>query len=64
MMITENMRVCEVLHINEGLEKIQENHGLPCLECPGAEQETLKEAAEAHGVDIKSLLDDLNKSPL
>ena len=28
---------------------------------PGAEQESLKEAAEGHGIDIESLLKDLNE---
>lgn len=61
MNITKEMRVCEVLDINQELEKIFEKHGLPCLGCPGAEQESLTEAAEGHGIDIEALLKDLNE---
>ena len=61
MNITEEMRVFEILDINHELEKVFNRHGLPCLGCPGAEQESLKEAAEGHGIDIESLLKDLNE---
>ena len=61
MKITEDMMVYQVIDINENLESVFERHGLPCLGCPGAMQETLKEAAEGHGIDITSLLEDLNK---
>ena len=61
MKITENMMVFQVLDLNEELEHVLERHGMTCLGCPGAVQETLKEAAEAHGIDVDKLLEDLNK---
>jgi len=61
MKITENMMVFQVLDLNEDLEHVLERHGMTCLGCPGAVQETLKEAAEAHGIDVDKLLEDLNK---
>lgn len=61
MKITEDMKVCEILDLDDRLEAIFENHGLPCLGCPGAAQETLREAADGHDIDIAALLDDLNK---
>ncbi|MDD7718590.1 MAG: DUF1858 domain-containing protein [Eubacteriaceae bacterium] len=61
MNITRDMKVCEILDINHELEKVFDRHGLPCLGCPGAEQESLTEAAEGHGIDIESLLKDLNE---
>jgi len=61
MKITEDMMVCQVLDMDENLEHILENHGMTCLGCPGAVQETLKEAAEAHGIDVNALLEDLNR---
>lgn len=61
MKITENMMVFQVLDLNEELEHVLERHGMTCLGCPGAVQETLKEAAEAHGIDVNRLLEDLNK---
>lgn len=61
MKITEEMKVCEILDLDDRLEIIFENHGLPCSGCPGAVQETLREAADGHYIDIDALLEDLNK---
>lgn len=61
MKITENMKVYQVLDINDGLEKVFLKHDLPCMGCPGALEETLREAAEGHNIDINELLKDLNK---
>ena len=61
MKITEDMKVCEILDMDDRLEIIFENHGLPCSGCPGAVQETLKEAADGHDINIVALLEDLNK---
>ena len=61
MKFTEDTMVFQVLDLNEELEHVLERHGMTCLGCPGAVQETLKEAAEAHGIDVHALLEDLNK---
>lgn len=61
MKITEDMKVCDVLGMADEMEDVFEEHGLLCTGCPGAAQETLREAAEGHGVDIAKLLSDLNK---
>lgn len=61
MKITEEMKVCEVLDLDDRLETIFENHGLLCSGCPGAIQETLREAAEGHEIDVNELLKDLNE---
>ncbi len=61
MKITEDMMVSAILDLNENLDTVFHRHGMSCLGCPGAMQETLLEAAEAHDVDVKALLEDLNK---
>ena len=61
MKITEDMLVCQVLDLDENLDDVFQRHGLPCLGCPGAAQETLREAAEGHDIDVEALLRDLNK---
>lgn len=61
MKITEEMMVSEILDLNENLDTVFHRHGMYCLGCPGAMQETLQEAAEAHDADLKALLEDLNK---
>jgi hydrid cluster protein-associated redox disulfide domain len=59
-MITKDMKVCDILSINEDYEGIFEKHGLLCNGCPGAFQESLEEAADGHGISIDALLKDLN----
>lgn len=61
MKITEEMMVCEILDMDDKLEAVFNRHGLLCLGCPGAVSETLREAADGHGIDISALLSDLNR---
>lgn len=62
--ITKNTTLAEVLR-HPGAAEVLSKHKLPCLHCPMAAFElgTLKlgEVAEAYGVDLESLLKDLNK---
>ena len=61
MKITEDMTVSQILDLNENLDAVFQRHGMPCLGCPGAVQETLKEAAEGHDIDVVALIEDLNR---
>ena len=47
--------------MDEKYEKIFEKYFLTCAGCPGAENETLMQAAEGHGIDLAQLLEDLNR---
>ncbi|MCI5898613.1 MAG: DUF1858 domain-containing protein [Anaerovoracaceae bacterium] len=59
-MITKDMRIDEILQINEAFTEVLFNSGMPCVGCPGAASETLEEAADSHGIDLEKLLADLN----
>lgn len=59
-MITKEMRISEVLDLDDSLSRILINHGLNCHGCPGAEKETLEEAAKGHKTNLSVLLEDLN----
>lgn len=61
MKITEDMKVCDVLELCDSMEQIFRQHGLLCTGCPGAAKETLREAADGHGIDVEKLLADLNR---
>ncbi len=63
MKITEEMLVCDILDMDtdDKLEAVFERHGLLCLGCPGAVNETLQQAADGHGIDVEALLSDLNQ---
>jgi hybrid cluster-associated redox disulfide protein len=62
--ITKNTTLAEVLKHPEAMNALA-RHNLPCLHCPMAayEMSTLKvgEVAKMYGIDIESLLKDLNK---
>lgn len=60
MKITADMNVCELLDQYPQLEDIFLSHGLPCRGCPGADNETVEEAAAAHGVSVDNLIKSLN----
>ncbi len=62
MIVTENMKVCDVLEIDDNLEEIFMKHGLNCVGCPGANKETIIEAAEGHGINLETLLEDINRA--
>ena len=60
-MITKDMKICDILNIDDKYEKVLEEYGLLCNGCPGAFSESLTEAADGHGVDVDALLADMNK---
>jgi len=62
MTVTEEMKVCDVLELDAGLEDIFLSHGMNCVGCPGSSTETIKEAAEGHGIELHILIADLNKA--
>ena len=61
MKITENMLLNDILDMHPDLTDIFLRHGLNCLGCPGANNESLREAAEGHGISLAKLLEDLNR---
>ena len=61
-MITKEMTVSEVLEMDGCYEKVFEKYLLTCAGCPGADRETLEEAAKGHGVSLEKLLEDLNNA--
>ncbi len=61
MKITENMLLSDILEMDPDPTDVFLRHGLNCLGCPGAQSESLKEAAEGHGIDLTKLIKDLNE---
>ncbi len=63
MRINENSTLKEVLRI-KGAKEILRKYHFPCLKCPFASLEaenlTLKEIARFYGIELKSLVEDLN----
>lgn len=59
-MITKEMRINEVMDMDDRICDVLIEYGLNCSGCPGALSETIEEAAKGHGVDCCKLVDDLN----
>lgn len=59
--ITSEMTFNEVLRTYPDTVKVLRKYGMNCFGCLGAEAESLEYGAVAHGVDLESLLKDLNE---
>ena len=59
-MIERTTKIGELL--NEAPEKasILLESGMHCLGCPSAQEETLEEACDVHGIDVDEILKKLN----
>ena len=61
MEINENMSIAEVLKAKPEAAKILMSYGMHCVGCAIASGETIAQAAGVHGIDLKKLVDELNK---
>lgn len=60
--ITEGTRINEMLIKYPETVKVLRTYHLDCVGCLGAEQESLLNVSRQHGVDLMSLIRDLNKA--
>jgi hybrid cluster-associated redox disulfide protein len=61
MKITKNMLIGEVISKYPKTIEVFLKQGLGCIGCGMAQLETIEQGAKAHGIDIKKLVDELNK---
>ena len=59
--ISSKMSFFEIISKYPKSAEILMAKGLSCVGCPMAMQESLEMGAKAHGIDIKKLVDELNK---
>lgn len=59
--ITKEMTVAQILKKKPQAAQILMSYGMHCLGCAIAQGETLEQAAEVHGIDIKELLEAINR---
>jgi hybrid cluster-associated redox disulfide protein len=57
---TKNMLVGEVIRSNPDTVEVLLEMGLGCVGCPGAQMESLEEAAMVHALDLDTMLKKLN----
>lgn len=60
MQITEKMTIGEILRVDPGIIPILLDAGMHCLGCPSAQMESIEDAALVHGLDSKTLVDQIN----
>ncbi len=61
MKITKDTKLGELISKHPETAEVFMKHGLHCIGCMAAQFETLGQGAKAHGIDIKKLVEDLNK---
>lgn len=61
-MITGNMSITDIVEKFPKTIEVFRSYGMHCFGCMAARFENLEQGALAHGVDVKSLLKDLNSA--
>ena len=59
--ITKDMIIADILQVDAGIAPILFNAGMNCVGCPAAKGETLEEAGIVHGIDVDSMVEEINK---
>lgn len=59
--ITAKMTFNEVISKYPETSSLFFEHGMGCIGCPMAMQETIEQGCKAHGINIKKFLAELNK---
>lgn len=58
--ITKDMTFFEVMRTYPESVKVLQKYNLGCIGCMGAQNESLEQGANAHGIDVEALVKDLN----
>ena len=59
-MIGKNTPIIEALRSHPRAREVFVKHGMGCIGCMGSASETIENGAKMHGIDIESLLQELN----
>jgi hybrid cluster-associated redox disulfide protein len=62
MAITKEMPIGEIVQKHPQTIRVFLSHGLMCVGCAAARFESLEQGARAHGIDVDTLVKDLNAS--
>ena len=61
MAITKDMSLDEIVREHPESIRVFLSHGLMCIGCPAARFENLEQGAVVHGIDVETLIKDLNE---
>lgn len=60
--VSKDMTIADVLRQNPKTAQVLMRHGMHCLGCATATGETIAQAAVAHGINLDTLLTELNQA--
>ena len=58
--ITKDMKISDILALNELIAPFLMQNGLGCVSCSASSAESLEEDCELHGINVEYLTEDLN----
>lgn len=59
--VSKDMTFFELMRTYPKSIEVLRNYNLGCVGCMGAQNESLEQGCNAHGIDVNKLLEDLNK---
>ena len=59
-MIEKTTKIGELLKIAPEKSRVLLEAGMHCLGCPSAQEETIEEACQVHGIDVDELIEKIN----
>lgn len=59
-MVTKDMIISDILKLDRGTVPILMSSGMHCLGCPSSSGESLEDACAIHGIDVDSLVKEIN----
>jgi hybrid cluster-associated redox disulfide protein len=61
MNINKEMTIGELIRKYPDTAEVLFSYGMGCIGCPSAQSETIEQAVAVHGIDIESLMAELNE---
>ena len=58
--VSKDIIIGDLIMIDRGIIPILMNAGMHCIGCPSSQGETLEEACMVHGMDVNTLVADIN----
>lgn len=58
--VTREMIIGEIIQIDNGIIPILMQTGMHCLGCPSSQMESLEDACAVHGINVDTLIEEIN----
>ena len=59
-MVTKDMTFAQVMKMHPDVVKVLAKYNLGCIGCMGAQNESLEQGCNAHGLKVEDILRDIN----